>query len=250
MSSSTTPPKPLSLILKRGNDVMAVLSETKLYDPVKTFLERQGYTVKAEVGAADVVAIRGLEPPLIVELKTSFSLTLFHQCVTRQAITDDVYLAVPKQSGKRFQKALRDNKALARRLGLGVITVRLSDGQVEVHQDPGPYSPRKSKRKQKRLLREFDRLQGDPNMGGATRHGIVTGYRQDALRCAAYLAEAGPSKGSVVARAANVKMATRIMADNHYGWFERVQTGIYQLTDQGSEGLKHWAYSWEDTGAP
>lgn len=228
---------------------MAGLSETKLYDPVKVFLERQGYAVKSEVGAADVVAIRGAEPPVIVELKTNFSLGLFHQCVARQAITDDVYLAVPRQTGKRFQKALKDNKALARRLGLGVITVRLSDGRVEVHQDPGPYSPRRSKPRQQRLLREFDRLQGDPNMGGATRHGIVTGYRQDALRCAAFLAVTGPSKGADVARAAQVTTATRIMADNHYGWFERVRTGIYQLTDQGSEGLKHWAYSWDDPGA-
>lgn len=227
---------------------MAGTSETELYEPVKTYLERQGYTVKAEVGAADVVAIRGSEPPVIVELKTGFSLTLFHQCVARQAITDDVYLAVPRQSGKRYQKALKDNKMLARRLGLGVITVRLSDGRVEVHHDPAPYSPRRSKQRQRKLLREFERLQGDPNMGGATRHGIVTGYRQDALRCAAYLAETGPSKGSHVARAAAVKTATRIMADNHYGWFERVRTGIYQLTDQGSEGLKHWAYSWDDPG--
>ncbi|MEP2028401.1 MAG: DUF2161 family putative PD-(D/E)XK-type phosphodiesterase [Paracoccaceae bacterium] len=229
---------------------MTGLSETKLYEPVKMFLERQGYTVKAEVGAADVVAIRGSEPPVIVELKTGFSLTLFHQCVARQAITDNVYLAVPRHSGKRFQKAFKDNKALARKLGLGVMTVRLSDGHVEVHHDPGPYSPRKSKRRQQRLLREFDRLQGDPNLGGATRHGIVTGYRQDALRCAAYLAETGPSKGADVARAVKVEMATRIMADNHYGWFERVRTGIYQLTHEGSAGLKHWAYSWDYPGSP
>ena len=66
-----------------------------------------------------------------------------------------------------------------------------------------------------RLLREFDRLRGDPNDAGATRHGIVTGYRQDALRCAAHLAEHGASKGVGVARACGVRTATRIMADNH-----------------------------------
>jgi len=88
-------------------------------------------------------------------------------------------------------------------------------------------------------------LRGDPNAGGATRHGIVTGYRQDALRCAAYLAENGASKGSVVVQAVQVKQATRLMADNHYGWFERVSTGVYRLTEAGREGLKHWAYSWE-----
>ena len=35
--------------------------ETDLYPPIKAFLEDQGYVVKAEVGAADVVAVRGAE---------------------------------------------------------------------------------------------------------------------------------------------------------------------------------------------
>ncbi|MFK8016451.1 MAG: hypothetical protein AB8G17_13545, partial [Gammaproteobacteria bacterium] len=44
--------------------------ETDLYAPVKTLLEQQGYTVKGEIGKCDVVAVRGEEPPVIVELKT------------------------------------------------------------------------------------------------------------------------------------------------------------------------------------
>lgn len=38
---------------------MSAPRETDLYLPVKAFLEGQGYVVKAEVGAADVVAVRG-----------------------------------------------------------------------------------------------------------------------------------------------------------------------------------------------
>ncbi|KZZ62457.1 DUF2161 family putative PD-(D/E)XK-type phosphodiesterase, partial [Sulfitobacter sp. HI0129] len=147
---------------------MSAPRETDLYPPVKAFLEDQGYVVKSEVGPADVMALRGAEPPVIVELKTGFSLTLFHQCLARLAVAEDVYMAVPRQTGKRFLKALKDNTALARRLGLGLITVRLSDGLVEVHCDPGPYAPRKSARKSGRLLREFARRQGDPNDGGQT----------------------------------------------------------------------------------
>ena len=74
--------------------------ETDLYPPVKTFLEGQGYVVKSEVGAADVVAVRGGEPPVIVELKLSFSLALVHQCVARLAVSDEVYMAVAR--GKTF----------------------------------------------------------------------------------------------------------------------------------------------------
>ncbi len=211
--------------------------EADLYAPVKGYLSRQGYDVKGEVGACDVVACRGDEPPLIVELKLGFSLALFHQGIARLAVTDLVYVAVPHNTGKPFQRALVDNVALARRVGLGLITVRLRDGHVVVHADPVPYAPRKSKKKAQRLLRAFERLQGDPNEGGATRHGIVTGYRQDALRCARFLAVHGPSQGAKVKAWAEVPTATRIMADNHYGWFSRVSRGIYDLTDAGRKGL-------------
>lgn len=209
------------------------MRETELYAPVKAFLEGQGYTVKAEIGAADVVACRDGDEPVIVELKTSFSLGLVHQAVARQAITDVVYIAAPRNTGRRFQTALKQMKTLCRRLGLGLITVRMKDALVEVHCDPAPYAPRKSKQRKSRLLREFARREGDPNLGGAGRVGLVTAYRQDALRCAAHLAAEGPTKGAVVAQATGVTNATRLMADNHYGWFQRVEKGIYGLTDTG-----------------
>jgi hypothetical protein len=211
--------------------------ETDLYPPIKAFLEDQGYVVKAEVGAADVVAIRGTEPPVVVELKLGFSLALFHQCVARLKVADDVYLAVARQPGKRFAKAVKDNITLARRLGLGLITVRLSDGLVEVYCDPGPYAPRKNTKRQAMLLREFARRQGDPNDGGQTRAGLVTAYRQDALKLAVYLFEAGASKGADVARATGVSAATRMMRDDHYGWFEKVDKGVYGLTPTGAEAV-------------
>ena len=214
---------------------MANARETDLYPPIKAFLEDQGYVVKSEVGAADVVAVRGAEAPVVVELKLGFSLALFHQCIARLKVTDDVYMAVARQPGKRFAKAVKDNTAMARRLGLGLITVRLKDGLVEVHCDPGPYAPRKVAKKQKQLLREFARRQGDPNDGGQTRAGLVTAYRQDALKLAVYLFEVGASKGADVAKETGVARATTMMRDNHYGWFCKVETGIYDLTPEGRQ---------------
>ena len=210
--------------------------EADLYPPIKAYLEAQGYHVKGEVGAADLVALRGDEDPVIVELKLRVNLTLYHQAVTRLRMTDLVYIAVPKPKGR---KALRENMILCRRLGLGFLTVR-KDGTVEAQCDPGPYAPRKTKAKREKLLREFHRLQGDPNEGGATRHGIVTAYRQDAVRCARYLASAGAEKGAIVARAVGVPNATTLMRDNHYGWFAKVEKGIYALSPDGRQGLADW----------
>jgi|SRR5688572_4016734 len=205
------------------------MRETTLYQPIKRFLETQGYDVKAEVGSADVVAVRGDEAPVVVELKTCFSLSLFHQATERQAITDVVYIAVPASKGRGFSRALRRNLTLCRRLGLGLITVRMRDELVVVHADPAPYRPRQSQRKKTQLLGEFVRRTGDPNVGGATRRGLVTAYRQDALRCVAFLSENGATKAALVASGSGVNNARRIMADNHYGWFERVSPGVYRL---------------------
>lgn len=213
---------------------MSTPRETDLYPPIKQFLERQGYVVKSEVGPADVVAVRDADPPVLVELKLRFSLTLFHQGIMRLKVANDVYLAVARQPGKRFQRALKDNIALARRIGLGLMTVRLSDGLVQVHCDPGPYVPRRSSKRQALLLREFARRQGDPNDGGQTRVGLITAYRQDALKIALFLFEAGASRGADVARETGVAPATRMMRDNHYGWFEKIDKGVYGLSPEGA----------------
>lgn len=203
--------------------------ETDLYAPVKALLAGQGYEVKGEVGAADVMAVRGAEPPVIVELKLSFTLSLVHQGIARQTVTDLVYLAVP---GGSF-RAVRANLGLCRRLGLGLMVVRLRDGLVTVLCDPAPFVPRRAPKKAGRLLREFARLRGDPNEGGGTQRGLVTAYRQDALACARFLHEAGPSSGAAVARGTGVPGATRLMADNHYRWFERISRGLYGLSEAG-----------------
>lgn len=210
--------------------------EADLYPPIKAHLTALGYDVKGEVGAADIVAMKD-GVPLVVELKLGFSLALFHQGIARLAVSEAVYLAVPA-GGQR--KALLANVSLARRLGLGVMTVRLRDGLVEVLADPGPYTPRKSPKKAQRLKKAFGRLKGDPNAGGATRHGLVTGYRQDALACARFLAVHGPSTGAKIKDWAEVPQATRIMADDHYGWFSRVTRGVYDLTPAGRKGLADW----------
>ena len=215
-----------------------MVQETELSAPVKAYLEKMGYEVKAEIGAADLVGLREGEDPVIVELKTRFSLALFHQGIARLSVSDCVYIAVPRGAGKPWQRAIRENVKLARRLGLGLLTVRLRDGFVEAHCDPGPYAPRKSKPKQARLLKEFAKRQGDPNLGG-TRGAVVTAYRQDAITCAQHLQQNGPCKGAAVKATTGVERATTIMRDNHYGWFEKVDKGIYSLTEAGRLGLQH-----------
>ena len=217
--------------------------ETDLYPPIKAFLEAQGYTVKGEVDGCDVVAVRGDEPPVIVELKTGFSLSLVFQGIARQSVADNVYLAVPPFPGRTGRG--NDALALCRRLGLGLLTVRIEPAPfVEALLDPAEYHPRRRRRGLGRLLREFQRRVGDPNAGGSTRRRIMTAYRQDALRCAAYLDVNGPTKAAVVAGAVGVARARAMMYADHYGWFERpagTPLGVYGLTPKGRAALEEYA---------
>ncbi len=155
------------------------MRETDLYAPIKAFLEAQGYEVKGEVGSADVVACRaGEDEPVIVEMKTAFSLALVHQGVARLALSDAVYIAAPRGRGRAAWSGLKNMKVLCRRLGLGLLTVRLEDGFVEAHCDPTPFSPRRAPQRKARLLREFARREGDPEPGrdaGCDRHRLSAG---------------------------------------------------------------------------
>jgi hypothetical protein len=204
------------------------MREADLYAPLKAYLERQGYEVKAEIGDCDIMARRGDEPPVIVEMKLTFSLQLVMQGVVRQGLFDHVYLAVPVTKGWKLR--YRDIITLCRRLSLGLLAV--GPKGIEAHLDPAPYAPRLKTKTAARLLREFDRRVGDPNEGGITGVKKMTSYRQDAIRCALQL-QAGPCKAAHVAKAAGVARAAAQMRDDHYGWFERVERGIYQLTPKG-----------------
>ncbi len=220
---------------------MAGERETDLYGPVKAFLAGQDYTVKGEIGRCDVVGVREGAEPVIVELKTSFSLPLVFQGLQRQGISDLVYLAVPAASGGIWKRQRRDILKLCRMLGLGLMTVDTAGGHVEVQTDPAPYKPRKQPRARQRLLGEFQRRVGDPTQGGGRGRPVMTAYRQDALRCASLLASAGPMAPAAVRDASGIARAATILQRDVYGWFERVRRGVYAITPVGREALVTFA---------
>lgn len=208
------------------------MPETDLYHPVKKFLEAQGYAVKAEVKGCDVVATRGDEAPLIVELKTGLTLQLFYQAIDRLALTNTVYIAIARPKRRVPVEAVK----MARRLGLGLIVVAKS-GSVEVLADPTPYSPRPAAKRKSALLKEFTRRKGDPNTGGSTRTKLMTAYKQDALRCLAHINLQGPSRIADIRKATKVERAATILRDDYYGWFIRQSRGVYASTDTGDTAV-------------
>lgn len=212
--------------------------ETSLYLPVKGFLEKAGYVVKGEVGGCDIVGISDDDPPVVVvcELKLSFNLELILQAVDRAAISDEVWIAArvsAKGKGREADKRYRD---LCRRLGIGMLGIS-DTGDVSVIVGSVSPMPRTNPKRRSRLMREHQKRRGDPALGGSTRTPLMTAYRQQALGCAAALAS-GPLRVRDIR--SGVPEAGKILQSNVYGWFERLDRGVYGLTDAGREALQRW----------
>lgn len=212
--------------------------ETALYAPVKAFLEGLGYACKGEIGGCDFVALKQGEPTVVVigELKLSFNLELVLQAVDRAGAADEVWLAAPLSKNGKGRETDSRFRNLCRRLGFGMLGVTAGGG-VEILVSPVAPFPRKDPKLRSRLVEEHRRRQGDPALGGSTRAPIMTAYRQRALACAAVLAE-GPRKTRELK--ATAPDAATILRGNVYGWFERVEHGVYGLTRVGHEALARW----------
>jgi hypothetical protein len=201
--------------------------ETALYLPVKRFLEKLGFAVKGEIGGCDLVALSGDEPPIVVigELKLSFNLELILQAVDRAGACDEVWLAARLSERGKGRESDARYRNLCRRLGFGMLAVT-----------PTTVARRDLKRRS-RLITEHRKRQGDPALGGSTRAPIMTAYRQQALACASALLP-GPRKVRDLKPA--IPDAPKILLHNVYGWFDRIERGIYGLTDSGRAALKRW----------
>lgn len=216
------------------------MKESDLYLPLKQYLESQNYEVKGEVYDCDVVAVRGCEAPVIVELKLSFNLDVLLQGIERLTLSSLVYIGIPHDS-KSFKKKRKPALKLLKMLGFGLILIDSVKNKVEVILDPTEYKPRKIKQKKEKLLDEFQSRIGDPNLGGmSSKKGVLTSYRQKALKIALYLQEHGESKASLLAKDLDEPKARDIMYNNYYSWFERVGSGIYTLTSKGKDDINLW----------
>lgn len=212
--------------------------ETSLYLPVKTFLETLGFAVKGEIRGCDLVAVMDGEPPVLVicELKMSFNLELVLQGVERATVCDEVWLAARLSSRGKGRESDARFRQLCRRLGFGLLGVPES-GQVEVLLSPDAPMPRRNAKKRSRIVAEYNKRKGDPQKGGSTRQPIMTAYRQQALACAGAMAP-GPQRPRDLK--ATIPDAPKILQHNHYGWFARVERGVYDLTEAGRAALVRW----------
>lgn len=209
------------------------MKESELYEPIKGYLQASGYVVTGEVKDCDLVA-RKDDNLVAIELKTGANMTLLIQATDRQAITDSVYVGVPAPSNPRSSQ-WRGIKRVLRRLELGLITVDMERElpMVTVEFDPLPYQRKLLSRRRRAVIEELAGRSGDYNTGGTTRQKRITAYREAAIYIATCMHQhSQPMKPAELRHYDTGKKTTSILSANHYGWFQRVDRGIYQLTDQ------------------
>jgi hypothetical protein len=246
---------------------VAIQTETELYAPVKSYFEQQGYHVRGEVNHCDLVAIRGEEPPVIVELKKSFSIPLILQGIDRLRMTRQVYVAfeLPNKGRAPHGASWSELRKLCQMLGLGMMTVQffkrkkpavliechpsydsvpttastalVSTTQEYIHPLPTKL-PRHNKRAAEKIVKEFKERRADYNIGGSTRSKLVTSYREKALHLAHLLSLHGPLSPRQLRGLTGNAQAAGLLQKNYYRWFQRVERGIYQLTPLGVEALR------------
>jgi hypothetical protein len=213
--------------------------ETDLYRPIKAHLERLGLEVKGEVCGCDFVALSDASSEIVVigEMKRSFTLELVLQAVDRTSACDEIWLAVGASKRGRGRENDARVKKLCRFLGFGLLTVS-AEGRVDVVTEPAPWKPRRDAKRRSRIVEEHRRRRGDPVLGGSTRTPQMTAYRQQALAVASALA-GKPSRPRDLRPLA--PDSAKILQGNVYGWFERIERGVYGLTASGRGALVKWA---------
>ena len=215
------------------------MKETDLYEPLRIFLESQGYGVQAEVKDCDIAAVKEGEL-LIVELKRSFNLKLVYQALERQSLTEQVYVAIPRPEKGQRERSWKDMLRLLKRLELGLITVALDSPMqtVEVILEPADSMVRKNRKKQEGLQKEIVSRRLAENVGGTTRRKIMTAYREKSIELCCWMEHFGQISISQLREFGKAEKYGAMLQKNVYRWFARVDKGIYALSAEGEEVLR------------
>lgn len=217
---------------------MDAFRETDLYEPVRRFLEEEGYTVQAEVKGCDVAAMRDGKL-VIVELKKTFNLRLVYQALERQSRTELVFVAIPRPRKGQREKAWKDMLRLLKRLELGLLTVAMDSPlrTVDVVLEPSDSMAWKNRKKRELLRAEWDGRQTDANTGGMTRRKIMTAFREKSLHLCCLIERNGEISTAQLKEWGLTDGYAAILSRNYYRWFQRVEKGIYALSEEGRRAL-------------
>ena len=223
--------------------------EEEMYPLIKSWLEDKGHTVRSEVCKCDIVSEKdGIYT--VFEMKLKFNLDVIYQALERMTSSNYVYIIVPIPDGKitrqNWDKRYSSMEKLCRKIGIGLIVIYSNNVVSCLIEADDVWHPKKSEKKNKRLISEFSRRSGDYNIGGIHKQKLMTAYKEDSLRCIKAMKETGRTKPSDIKQVSNVEKAGSILLSNVYGWFIKKGKGYYVISEKGLDALKTYEYIFKE----
>lgn len=209
--------------------------ETELYNPVKNYLTSLGFKVDAEVKDCDVVASKD-DIIVICELKRGFTIELLYQLVQRKKLTPFVYAVIPRPKNMR-RKDFVKKLDLLRALECGLMVVLNSTKRVDIILEPKGEDTISNKKSRKSIEKEIKSRNLSLNLGGQNKRKIVTAHKESLIATLCYIEKYGEI------RTRDCKQNIRdIVQRNHYGYFVRINRGIYTAKSDAMKILQDKDY--------
>ena len=213
------------------------MKETELYAPVKKLFLSQGFDVKGEVKDIDVIAYHQ-DVMIGVELKTKVSLKLIYQAIDRQKVLDQVYIAIPKDAIYQSKSLYRNFTHLLKRLEIGLIIVNGDSAEVIIEAVPFDRNLSRSRyKKRKTMLDKELRLRKNNKNVGGTNGKKITRYKELVIDIGNYLISNTKASPKEIKEKTGIEKTASILQKNYDGYFQRVERGIYQLTEKGKNDI-------------
>jgi hypothetical protein len=208
--------------------------ESDMYEPVRNLLISQGFIVRGEVKDCDIAAVKG-ETLWVVEMKLSANITLIYQAMERQTAANGVFIAIPRPKNSRggsFAALIR----LLKKLEIGLITVALDSPTKYAEVLLFPNEKNRANKKTAAIKKEIFGRRTD-TVGGTSKEKINTAYRERCIKIACLMEAKGATTAKALCLLGCEKDTSAILRANYFGWFEKIATGTYDITESAKKYL-------------
>ncbi len=218
------------------------MKEYEMFPMIKNYFESLEYKVNAEVKDCDVTAVKDDEL-IIIEMKTSFNITVLYQALERKKVTPMVYIAVPKPK-KNYRKSIQKMKNLLSKLHIGLLIIDVINGACVSFLEPDlDISQRQNNIKKAKIVKEISRREIDENKGGINKTKILTAHKELGIALCVVIEKEEVVTSKVLRDKYGFdKDVNTYLHRNFHRWYKKVAKATYELSTEGKMLLENPDY--------
>lgn len=106
---------------------------------------------------------------------------------------------------------------------------------------PYPYMKKRMHNKRKSILKEIDGRYSEFNSGGSpSKSEKISSYKQAAIKIAYMLDKYEKASPAQLRKMGTGHKTQNILSMNVYGWFDKIERGIYKLNTEGKKSYRKY----------